>query len=133
MALILIENICRFRMYFRLSKEAFVYLLGELEDKLAKRTRSSSVPVIVKLEATFRFLADGSYQKSVGNDFNLGLAQPTFSLILKEMLSTMERFISPKWVILNMTAADKDQAKQHFFQYAGIPGVVSCVDDIDIK
>lgn len=78
-----------------LSKEAFVYLLNETKNHLPETTSSASVPMILKLAATMRFLAEGGYQNGVGNDFNLGLAQPTLSKILTEILDIIETHICP--------------------------------------
>lgn len=119
-------------MYFRLNKEAFVYLLNEVQDKLPE-TSSLSVPAILKLAATLRFFAEGSYQKGVGNDFVLGLAQPTVSKIIKEMINIMEEFMCSQWIKFETTDVDKNQAKVQFYQKAGIPGVIGCVDGTHIQ
>lgn len=52
--------------------------------------KSTFVEPIIKRAATLRFLSQGSYQLSVGNDFNLGLSQPAVSKILVETLDALE-------------------------------------------
>lgn len=119
-------------MYFRLDKEAFKYLFCLIEDSFPQQ-RSVAIPTILKLAATLRFFAGGSYQKGVGNDFNLGLAQPTLSKILKEMLNILEEKVCPVWIRMNLSDEEKSEAKIHFFQQAGIPGVIGCVDGTHVK
>ena len=95
--------------------------------------RSTSVSNTVKLATTLRFLAQGSYQLSVGNDFHLGLAQPTVSLILAETIKILEEVICPLHIKFKMTEEEKDEAKVDFFDKTGFPGVIGCVDGTHIK
>ena len=80
------------------------------------------------LVTTLMLLAQGSYQSSVGNDFNLGLSQPTVSLILEET-----RVICPIFIKFEMTEEEKPECKLHFYEKTGLPGVIGCVDGSDIK
>ncbi|XP_055914133.1 uncharacterized protein LOC129947556 [Eupeodes corollae] len=65
---------------FRLLKEAFVFILQEISEEF-KDQNSNGIPSILKLAATMRFLAEGSYQKGVGQDVLLGMAQPYLKLL----------------------------------------------------
>lgn len=95
--------------------------------------RSSSISNTLKLATTLRFLAQGSYQSSVGNDFNLGLSQPTVSLILEEMLDVLERVICPLFIKFEMTEEEKAECKLYFFEKTGFPGIIGCIDGSHIK
>ena len=123
----------RFIKDFRLSKKAFTFLLNEVIDKMNPTVLSTSVPPIIKLAATLRFFAEGGYQEGTGSDFLLGLAQPTLSKILKEMINLLETTICPEWIKLEMTENAKDEAKLWFFEKTGFPGVIGCVDGTHIK
>lgn len=125
--------IFRFNKVFGMPKEAFVYVLDQVKDKLPEAKRSSSVPAALKLAATLRFLTEGSYQKGMGNDFALGLAQPTLSKILKDMLIAIESYICPQWIKSEYTEEEKMQAKLYFYKIAGIPGVIGCVSSTHVK
>ncbi|XP_073821383.1 uncharacterized protein [Musca autumnalis] len=59
----------------QLNMEAFNYVLEEILPELHDRKKSTSVPNEIKLAATMRILAEGSYQKGAGNDFSVSLAQ----------------------------------------------------------
>lgn len=95
--------------------------------------KSTFVSKTIKLAATLRFLAQGSYQLSVGNDFNLGLSQPVVSKVLSETLDALEETICPKWIKFEMTDAEKEEAKLNFFEKTDFPGVIGCVDGTHIK
>ncbi|XP_055918682.1 putative nuclease HARBI1 [Eupeodes corollae] len=123
----------RFKQFFRLTKEAFKYLLDEISDKISIRHCSSSIPIILRLAVTLRILAEGSYQHGAGNDFNLGLAQPTVSKFLKEIINVIERHICPKWIRFQMTPAEKSEAKLSFFNKTGFPGVIGCIDGTHVR
>ncbi|XP_055906755.1 putative nuclease HARBI1 [Eupeodes corollae] len=122
-----------FLKHFRLSKLAFVQLLADIEDRLKPTKRCTAIPNVVKLAATLRFCAHGSYQFSVGNEYCLGLAQSTVSLVLKEVLNVMENQICPKWIKFNCSEVEKSRAKLYFFERSHIPGVIGCVDGTHIK
>lgn len=70
---------------------------------------------------------------SVGNDFNIGMAQPTVSVILSELLSILERHICPKWIQFNYTQEEERRAKIYFFEKSRIPNVVGAIDGTHIK
>ncbi|XP_017466218.1 PREDICTED: putative nuclease HARBI1 isoform X1 [Rhagoletis zephyria] len=122
-----------FQRNFRLSKEAVIYILNEVENKLRVRKNKSSIPNIIKVCATLRFLAQGSYQQSVGNEALLGLAQPTVSIVLKETLSALQTTLCSKWISSKYTEEEKRRAKSSFFASSGIPGVIGCIDGTHIK
>lgn len=47
---------------------------------------------------TIRFLSQDSYQLSVENDRLVGVAQPTVSVILSEVIRIINQFICPKYI-----------------------------------
>lgn len=112
---------------FRLSKAAFSYILSEIEAKIKTSKRCTSVPNVIKLCTALRFFAHGSYQLSVGNEFSIGLAQSTVSIILKDVVNVLEECICPKWIKYTYTDAEKRRAKTYFFERSGIPGIIGCV------
>ncbi|XP_017470682.1 PREDICTED: putative nuclease HARBI1 [Rhagoletis zephyria] len=123
----------RFQDYFRLNKTAFNYVLQKIKPQIKNGIRTTAVSKTIKLAVTLRFLGQGSYQTSVGNDFHLGLSQPTVSSVLSETLDILEAVICPLWIKFHMTDAEKTEAKEYFFQKTGFPGVIGCVDGSHIK
>lgn len=80
-----------FRKLYRLSKEAFSYVLEEIKGEFRPTRARRAITPKSKLAATLRFLAQGSYQASVGQDLTVGVAQQTISDILAETLEILER------------------------------------------
>ncbi|XP_017461357.1 PREDICTED: putative nuclease HARBI1 [Rhagoletis zephyria] len=116
-----------FVSYFRLSKEAFSYLLENITPSITSMC-SAAIPPILKLACVLRFFADGSYQKGIGNDFEIGFAQATVSVVLREILNIFESVICPEWIQIQMTADEKQAARTNFYSKASLPGVIGCVD-----
>lgn len=108
-------------------------MLEAIEPKMKMGVRSTFVSNTIKLATTLRFLAQGSYQISVGNDFNLGLAQPTVSAVLTETLIVLQDVLCPEWIKLQMTEDEKTESKLAFFEKTGFPGVIGCVDGTHIE
>lgn len=119
--------------FFRLNKEAIQYLLDLTKNDFRMTYRNTAVLPVLKICASLRFLAAGSYQQCVGNDMHLGLSQPMVSNILAEFLEVMEKKICPLWINSEMTEEEKRNAKRTFYTKSGIPGVIQVVDGTHIK
>ncbi|XP_054084102.1 putative nuclease HARBI1 [Zeugodacus cucurbitae] len=122
-----------FENTFRLNKTAFQFVLEQINPKLKQITRKSAITPTQKLATALRFFAQGSYQLSVGNNFNLSLAQPTVSKIVSEVLNAMKTTICKDWVKLEISEAEVMSAKRYFYEKTGFPGVIGCVDGTHIK
>ncbi|XP_053957681.1 putative nuclease HARBI1 [Anastrepha ludens] len=116
---------------FRLNKEAFMFVLDKIKNKFHCHLSSSITPML-KLCCALRFFAHGSYQQTVENEFQLGLAQPTVSLILKEILPILESEICSVLINTEMTEEEKQQAKSKYISRSGIPNVIGCVHGMHI-
>lgn len=108
-------------------------MLDDITPKFKETKRFSSVPNILKLASALRFFAEGAYQKGVGNDFNLGIAQPTFSLIFKEIIEILETHVCSKWILFDYSEEDKKAAKIYFYEKCRLPGVIGCIDGTHIR
>ncbi|XP_058126548.1 putative nuclease HARBI1 [Anopheles ziemanni] len=122
----------RFVRNFRVSRYVFREILDEIGDEISPTYRNG-ITAIQKLAATLRFLAEGTYQHGVGKDFFVPMAQSTFSVVLSQTLDAIERKLCAKWIRLNMTIREKEDANAFFFSKSGIPGVVMCVDGTHIR
>ncbi|XP_055387128.1 putative nuclease HARBI1 [Condylostylus longicornis] len=110
--------ILKFIQNFRLSKEAFRDLLNEVENQLKITKTERAVPNILKPAC---------------EDFNLGLAQPTVSVCLKEVFNAVERRSCPKWIKFEYSKEEERRAKIYFYEKTGFPNIVGCVDGRHIK
>lgn len=123
----------RFVNYFRISKDLFKHLLGILDEKLGPTVGSASVLPITKLAAVLRFLAEGSYQKGAGNDIFVGVAQPTMSKILSEVVEVFEKYVCTTEIKFPTSEHEKNSIRRNFFEKTGFPGVIGCVDGTHVK
>ncbi|XP_017467601.1 PREDICTED: uncharacterized protein LOC108359991 [Rhagoletis zephyria] len=114
-----------FIAYYRLNKEVLDTIEGHL-------TRSK-VPPVLQLAASLRFLAEGSCQRSVGNDSSISVARSAVSTILDDVLKVMERFICPQWVKLEMDCIEKRISRDYFYLKYKIPSIIGCIDGTHIK
>lgn len=102
-----------------------------LTSALPKTERKVAIPPIIKLSACLRFFAEGSYQKGIGRDYQVAMAQSTFSEVLSEFLNAVEHSICQQWI----TYPTRDESKicaQSFYNKFGIPGVLGCIDGTHI-
>lgn len=65
----------RFMELFRLNKALFYQIENELRPFIEESRYNDRVTLRQKLLAALRFYATGSYQRGIGEDFNLGLSQ----------------------------------------------------------
>lgn len=99
-----------------------------LKNDFRKSHRSTAIPPLLKVCAALRFFAEGSFQKSHGNDFNLGMAQPTLSVVLTEVVHLIEQKLCKIWIISKLTEEEKAQNKNYFYSKTKFPGIVGCID-----
>lgn len=109
-----------------------MYVLGQIKLDFQQKNRNS-IPPILKLAATLRLLAEGGYQQSVGQDYCIGMAQPTVSKVVAETLLILEKKLCAQWISFDMSEDDKKEAKKAFFLRTGFPGVIGCIDGTHIK
>ncbi|XP_067625734.1 putative nuclease HARBI1 [Eurosta solidaginis] len=118
-----------FVSYYRINKEAFRMVLNTIEGHL---TRLKVLPVL-QLAATLRFLAEGSYQTSVGKDSSISVARSTVSTILDDVLNVMNQLVCPQWVKLEMDEPKQRRSRDYFYTKYKIPSIIGCIDATHIK
>lgn len=116
-----------FRRLFRLSKDLARSLIEELTPHMDNGLRNTKVPITIRIMGALRFFAQGSYQRGIGNEIHVSMAQQTFSRALSEVCLAIEA-IAPHWVTFPMTRDQKEIKKEAFMQTFGFPGTVGCID-----
>ena len=110
---------------FRLSKASVQCLLEMIKSDLEYTSlRNNFIPPILKLLTALRFFATGNFQRTDGD--LVGINQATTCRIIhkisKSIAKRKNRFIS-------FPANDKvREIKRDFFQIAGFPNVIGCID-----
>ncbi|XP_070378174.1 putative nuclease HARBI1 [Dermacentor albipictus] len=117
-----------FRQYFRLSKRTVLSLCDEL-DPLIGCQRASGLSIERKVLCALRFFGTGSFQRSVGREEHIGMAQPAVSSTIHEVTEAIISVSAGrKSVDFPFTPAAKDEAKAVLVRRGAIPGVLACVD-----
>lgn len=117
-----------FRQYFRLSKRTVRSLCDEL-DPIIGCQRASGLSTERKVLCALRFFATGSFQRSVGREEHIGMAQSAVSNTIHEVTEAIITVSARrKLVDFSLTPAAKDEAKAAFARRGYIPGVLACVD-----
>uniref|UniRef100_A0A182I0J8 Uncharacterized protein n=1 Tax=Anopheles arabiensis TaxID=7173 RepID=A0A182I0J8_ANOAR len=110
-----------FKANLRVTKPLFNEILSKIEHLIAPR-HNRGLLGRVKLASTLRFLAQGSYQKGVGNEFNTAIAQSTFSETLEQTLTAMERELAYT-INVNLTNQEKVDANSYFYEKLPVENV----------
>ncbi|XP_062698659.1 putative nuclease HARBI1 [Aedes albopictus] len=118
----------RFIKSFRVSKDIFIYLLDIIDENLVPSHQSTAVASMIMLAASLRVFTQGKYQKGVGNDRYIGLAQPTMSKVLQLVLDIIERHVCPFVIRFPTKEHEKHEIKLGFYEKTGYPGVIGCID-----
>ncbi|KAH7948727.1 hypothetical protein HPB49_001366 [Dermacentor silvarum] len=117
-----------FRQYFRLSKRTVRTLCDEL-DPISGCQRASGLSTERKVLCALRFFGTGSFQRSVGREEQIGVAQSTVSNTIHEVTEAIISVSARKKLVdFSLTPAAKDEAKAAFARRGAIPGVQACVD-----
>ncbi|KAH7970435.1 hypothetical protein HPB49_006873 [Dermacentor silvarum] len=82
-----------------------------------------------KVLCALRFFGTGSFQRSVGCEEQIGMAQPAASNTIQDVTEAIISVSARrKLVDFSLTPAAKDEAKAAFARRCAIPGVLACVD-----
>ncbi|XP_065368781.1 putative nuclease HARBI1 [Calliphora vicina] len=118
---------------FRMNKETFLYILGEITPYLKETYRVTAITKEAKLATTIRFFSTGSYQKGIGNEIIASLSQSKVSEVITECLAAMEKSLCPNWIKFNLTAEEEMNSKIQFLEKFDFPGVIGCVDGTHVR
>lgn len=69
----------------------------------------------------------------MGRDLTIAMAQPTVSVILKEVLDILETRICPQWIKFNTNGREVADCKLWFMAKHQLAGVVGCIDGTHVK
>ncbi|XP_070385794.1 putative nuclease HARBI1 [Dermacentor albipictus] len=116
------------RQYFHLSKRAVRSFCDEL-DPIIGCQRASGLSSETKVLCALRLFGTGSFQRSVGREEHVGMAQSAVSSTIQEVTEAIISVSARrKLVDFALTPAAKDEAKAAFARRGAIPGVLACVD-----
>ncbi|XP_025158261.1 putative nuclease HARBI1 [Harpegnathos saltator] len=99
--------------YFRLTPELVIDIAAALRIDLHNERLTGLVPEI-KVLIAIQFYAQGSYQRSVGNQFQWIVSQSTTSRCLHAVTEAINRRLLRRWVKFPMTEENRQQARAKF-------------------
>ncbi|KAJ8914838.1 hypothetical protein NQ315_014851 [Exocentrus adspersus] len=118
-----------FRANYRLSKEVFRDLCGELGPLLSTARRQTKISIECRVLTALSFYASGSYQKYIGMSFLHGVSQATVSKIVNEVtLALNDERILRQYIRFPQTRQERQAVIQGFSNKFGFPGVMGCID-----
>lgn len=118
----------RFTELYRLNKA----LARNLIERLRPHINSSELRRGIKLEekvlCTLRFCAVGSYQRCVGEDYNLSMSQTSVHRCIHEVIETIVQVLGHEFVSFPQTRVERNRIKQRFMENFAFPGTIGAVD-----
>ncbi|XP_031351062.1 putative nuclease HARBI1 isoform X3 [Photinus pyralis] len=117
-----------FKGIYRLSRQLTQDLMLNLSPFLRDNERVLGIPKHLRILTTLHFLAQGSYQKAVGQDFFCPMSQKSVSRCVEEVVSALLEHFS-HLVHFPSTIAEKTEEKQLFMTMPhGFPGIIGAID-----
>ncbi|XP_024867004.1 putative nuclease HARBI1 [Temnothorax curvispinosus] len=116
-----------FLKLYRLPKVATQQLIEELINFMPVPKRTTAIPQNLQIFATLYFLASGSYQRKVGQDFLSCMSQTSISVFIHATINAFNRIMG-QWIKFPTSDRRKQQIKEKFFEKTGFPGVIGAID-----
>ena len=88
-------------------------------------SRSNDITLEEKVLICLKTLGSGSFQ-NCSKDF-VQVSQPSVSKILTSISDSMVK-LAPTFIFMPPTCADIFETKHNFYEVAGFPGVIGCID-----
>ena len=115
---------------YRLSKSTFQLVLNKISTNLKKETaRSQSISPNEQFAAALRYFASGSFQMVIGD--TCGLSQPSMSRIITTVSEALDQ-LWDETIYFPTDSADTQNIKENFYNIAGFPNVLGCIDGTHI-
>lgn len=129
-----IDNI-RFVELFRLNKDMAQYMLNQILPQLDIGNNPVIIPGILKFFGTLSFYATGTYQRVIGQSFNLSMSQQSMSKAIEEVTNCIINTFSEQWIRFPRSLEEKNNIKRKFMEMTNFPGVIGLIDctHVEIK
>ncbi|XP_064468673.1 putative nuclease HARBI1 [Ornithodoros turicata] len=119
----------QFRDLFRLPKDAVRALCDELRDILSPRTaRRTALSVEAKVLTALRFYATGSYQRCVGQEVTISIAQSCVSDCISSVSKAICDLLLTRYCSFPRTAEELTHLKMAFTSVSGMPACIGAID-----
>ncbi|XP_071581033.1 putative nuclease HARBI1 [Temnothorax nylanderi] len=122
----------QFMGMYRLSKHLAQNVIEELKPHLPPNRRAICIPNELKVLCALNFYAQGSYQKAVGVDSRLNIAQSTVSVILQQITLAINEHLLRQWIHFPTTPQEIQQTVERNYTKTRIPGLMGFVDGTNV-
>ncbi|XP_012285523.1 putative nuclease HARBI1 isoform X2 [Orussus abietinus] len=120
-----------FRSLYRLSKDAVWALIDELRPFMPVKRRITAIPIELQILVALNFMATGSYQRRIGQDFLTCMSQAMISKSLHATVNGLNQLMK-KWIAFPVSDAKLNAVKQGFFEFSAFPGIIGVIDSTHI-
>ncbi|KAJ8677643.1 hypothetical protein QAD02_013430, partial [Eretmocerus hayati] len=120
-----------FRRYYRLTPRAAIELI-ELLAPMLLLTKGTKFPIHLQVLLAVRFLAEGMYQKCLGQDFNHPASQPVVSRIINRVIDAIVT-LKDKFIIFPSTSEERLAIQAKFQRTIRVTGILGLVDGFIVR
>lgn len=117
-----------FTELFRLNKDMVHYLFDELSIHMTNSHQYNAISSQLKIFASLVFFATGTYQRMIGNSFNISMSQNAISRSVTEVSALIVEHLSDRFIKFPQTVAEKNIVKALFMEKNRFPGVIGAID-----
>lgn len=110
---------------FRLTKEMVNYLFGILIPHMSVSVHPSQIEPQLRIFAALYFFGTGSYQRTVGQNFQLSMAQNSVSNCVNDVTDLIVEQLSGEWIVFPRTFESKLTLKRKFMEIS-LPRMYWC-------
>lgn len=124
-------NDYEFLRRFRLNKYSFRLLLEKIKDEISPQTnRSHAISAEVKIYATLRFFATGTFFLAMGEI--VGLSESSMCRIVPEVSKAIAK-LKNETIYFPRNNTEKNEAYEKFYDIAGFSNVIGTIDCTHVK
>lgn len=119
----------RFIELYRVNKVLARHIIERLRPYIHNSQLNRGVKVEEKVLIALRFFATGSYQRCVGEHYNLNVSQTSVHRYIHEVTESIINEFGEEYVKFPQTLEERRALKQKFmdkFQFPGVVGVIDC-------
>lgn len=121
-----------FQNLYRVTKDMANYLVVRLSPYMAHSLYPRAVEPKLRIFAALFFYGTGSYQRVVGQNFQLPMAQNTVCKCVKEITDLIIEHLANEWIVFPHTNFQKTHIKYTFMDKTRFPGVIGAIDGTHI-
>ena len=119
------------RNKFRFTRNGVYFIHDLLHDDLVRETdRNNALSVMTQVQTGLRFFADHSNQNNVGE--LVGVVKSSVSKVCRDFSRALLNHAG-EFIYFPNTQAEKNEIKQEFYDFAGMPSVLGCIDGTHVR